>query len=182
MDQGVKPLTTWISRNETLPSDVVLYYTKETRFLWWEEGLNPPQRTQSVYYKSSQHGSFRKILFQNSLSLSLSLSHTHIFSKLADHSRGRSEGSLFNSYKTKVLGRVLLFSLDFSIKIIFDMTQPGIEPRSLRLLANTRNIMPMDQYTNTYGLIDYCVGWSSFMADYLMGNPLNPYNPYMYYF
>ena len=70
--------------------------------------------------------------------------------------------SLFDSYYTEVLGRALLLSLDCSTLLlirtlycwvlsrelsstifkVFDMTRPGIEPRSLRPLANilpTRN-------------------------------------------
>ena len=75
--------------------------------------------------------------------------------KLSPFSRGRPEGSLFNSYYTKVLGRVLLLSLNCStlplictlycwvlskevsstIFKVFDMTRPGIEPRSPGPLA-----------------------------------------------
>ena len=71
--------------------------------------------------------------------------------------RGWPEGSLFNSYYTKVWGRVLLLSQDCStlplicalqcwvlskevsstIFKIFGMTQPRIEPRSPGPLANT---------------------------------------------
>ena len=37
---------------------------------------------------------------------------TDLLRKVGDHSRGRPEGSLFNSYNTKVLGRALLHSQD----------------------------------------------------------------------
>ena len=69
----------------------------------------------------------------------------------ADFSQERPEGSLFNSYNTEVLGRVLLLSLDCStlslihtlycwvlskevsstIFKVFGMTWPGIEPQSI---------------------------------------------------
>ena len=78
-------------------------------------------------------------------------------SKVGDHSRGRPEGSLFNSYYTEVLGRVLLLSLgcstlpliytlyrwvlskavSSSIFKVFGMTRLGIEPRSPGPWANT---------------------------------------------
>ena len=77
--------------------------------------------------------------------------------KLSPFSRGRPEGSLFNSYFTEVSGRVLLLSLDCStlplirtlycwvlskevsstIFKVFGMTRPRIEPRSPGPLANT---------------------------------------------
>ena len=38
--------------------------------------------------------------------------HTHTYSKVGDRSRGLLESSLFNSYYTEVLGRVILLSLD----------------------------------------------------------------------
>ena len=76
---------------------------------------------------------------------------------------GDPEGSLFDSYYTKVEGRVLLLSLDCSTLLlictlkwwvfskeasstifwVFSMIQPGIEPRSPRLLVNTLTIIPM---------------------------------------
>ena len=69
----------------------------------------------------------------------------------------RSESSFSNSYYTHVLGRMLLFYLDYStlplirtlyhwvsskeasstIFKVFGMTRPGIEPRSLGPLVNT---------------------------------------------
>ena len=78
-------------------------------------------------------------------------------SKVGDHSQGRPEGSLFNSYNTKVLGRPILLSQDRStlslihtlycwvlskevsstIFKVFSMMWPGIEPRSPGPLANT---------------------------------------------
>ena len=85
---------------------------------------------------------------------------------VGDHCRGRPKGSLFNSYYTKVKGRVLLLSLDcFILPLIrtlyccvlskevsstifkvFGMTQPGIELRSPGPLANTLPTRPMSQY------------------------------------
>ncbi len=90
--------------------------------------------------------------------------------KVGDCSRGRPEGSLFNSYYIEVSGRVLLFSLDFStlplrrtlycwvlskevssnIFKVFVMTQPGIEPRSPGLLAFTLATRPMKTVNNRY--------------------------------
>ena len=81
----------------------------------------------------------------------------------SDQSRGWTEGSPFDSYYTKVYGRVLLISLDCStlpliltvecwvlskeasstIFWIFGMTGPGIEPRSPGPLAITRTILPL---------------------------------------
>ena len=86
-------------------------------------------------------------------------------SKVSDQSRGLPEGSLFDSYYTKVSGRALLLSLDCStlpliltllcwvlsieasstIFLVFGMTRRGIEPRSAGPLANnssTLNITP----------------------------------------
>ena len=82
--------------------------------------------------------------------------------KVGDRSRWRPEGSLFNSYYSKVLERALLLSLDWStlhliralycwelskevsstIFKVFGMTPPGIEPGSPRLLANTLPTKP----------------------------------------
>ena len=76
---------------------------------------------------------------------------------VGDRSRGRPEGSLFDSYYTEVLGRALLLSLDCStlpsirtlyywvlnkevsstILKVFGMTQPGKKPSSPGPLANT---------------------------------------------
>ena len=84
-------------------------------------------------------------------------------SKAGDHSRGWPEGSLFDSYYTKVQGRALLLSLDCSVLplirtlqcwvlskeasstifCVFGMTRPGIELRSLGPLANTLTARPM---------------------------------------
>ena len=78
-------------------------------------------------------------------------------SKVGNHSRGRLEGSLFNSYYTEAYGRALLLSLDCStlplictlycwvlskevsstIFKVFGMTRPRIETRSPSPLANT---------------------------------------------
>ena len=85
--------------------------------------------------------------------------HTHyIYSrKVGHHSRGRPEGSLFNSYYTEVLGRAQLLSLNCSTLLfirtvycwvfskevsntifkVFGMTRPAIEPRSPGPLVNT---------------------------------------------
>ena len=77
-------------------------------------------------------------------------------SKVGDRSRGRPEGSFFNSFYTEVLGRALLLSLDCStlpsirtlycwvlskevsstIFKVFGMTWPGIEHRSPGPLVN----------------------------------------------
>ena len=85
---------------------------------------------------------------------------THILDKFI---WGRSEGSLFDSYHTKVLRRVILLSLDCSafslIRIVycwvlskdisstifkvFGVTRPGIEPWSLGPLVNTLPSGPM---------------------------------------
>ena len=95
---------------------------------------------------------------------------------MANHSWGRSNGSLFKSYNTKVYERVLLFSLDCSIYLqsvsynteegsikyhffwVFGMNQPGMEPQSPRLLVNT------NRYANglikkilQYKLLNECV-------------------------
>ena len=87
--------------------------------------------------------------------LSLSVVSTKV--KLSPFSRGRPEGSLFNSYYTEMLGRALLLSLDCStlplicalycwvlskevsstIFKVFGMMRPGIKHRSPRPLANT---------------------------------------------
>ena len=78
-------------------------------------------------------------------------------SNVGDRSRGRSEGSLFNSYYTEMEGSALLLSLECStlllictlyywelskelsstIFCVFGMTRPGIEPRSPGPLVNT---------------------------------------------
>ena len=85
-----------------------------------------------------------------------------MISKVGDRSRGRPEGSLFNSYYTEVWGRALLQSLDYStlplidtlycwvlskeasstIFKVFGMTRPGIEPRFPGPLANTLPTRP----------------------------------------
>ena len=60
-------------------------------------------------------------------------------SKVGDPSRGRSEGSLFNSYYTEVLGRTLLHSLDCSTLtldpylIMLSVKQDGIKYHFLSL-------------------------------------------------
>ena len=79
-----------------------------------------------------------------------------IISKVSDHSRGRPEGSFFNSYYTESFERALLLFLDCSIlpliRIlycwvlskavsstilkVFGMTRPGIETRSPGPLRN----------------------------------------------
>ena len=87
-------------------------------------------------------------------------------SKAGDHSRGRPEDSLFNSYYTKVcVGggrysfpwiaplypqyirtlycRVLSKEVSSTIFKVFGMTQPGIELRSPGPLANTLPTRPM---------------------------------------
>ena len=86
-----------------------------------------------------------------------------IISKVGDPSRGRPEGSLFNSSYTKVLGRALLLSLDCSTLLlirtlwfwvlgkevsstifkVYGMRRPGIEPRSPGPLANTLPTRPI---------------------------------------
>ena len=83
--------------------------------------------------------------------------------KAGDHSRGWPEGSLFDSYYTKVLGRALLLSLgcptlplirtlqcwvlskeaSSTIFWVFGMTRPGIELRSPGPLANTLTARPI---------------------------------------
>ena len=88
-------------------------------------------------------------------------------SKVGHCSRGQPEGSLFNSYYTEVLGRTLLLSQDcstlpsirtlyhwvFSKEVsstifkVFGMMWPGIEPRSLRPLAN---ILPLGQWASFF--------------------------------
>ena len=82
---------------------------------------------------------------------------------MATFSRWRPEGSLFNSYNSKMLGRVLLLSLDCAtlplirtlycwvlskevssiIFKVFGMMQPGIEPRSPGPQANTLPTRPV---------------------------------------
>ena len=83
---------------------------------------------------------------------------THfIYKKVTDRSRGRPEGSLFNSYYTEVLGRALLLStncptlplirtlywrvlsneVSSTIFKVFGMTRPVVEPRFPGSLANT---------------------------------------------
>ena len=79
-------------------------------------------------------------------------------SKVGNCSRGRPEGSLFNSYYTKVQRRTLLLFLDCStltsiytlycgvlskevsstILKVFGMTRPGTEPRSSGPLAKEK--------------------------------------------
>ena len=74
---------------------------------------------------------------------------------VGDLSQGRPEGSLFNSYYTEVYGegatpfpelfhlplirtlycRVLSKEVSSTILKIFDMTRPGIEPRSRRIIG-----------------------------------------------
>ena len=99
----------------------------------------------------------------------------------------RPKGSFFNSYYTEVYGRVLLLSLDYStlplictlycwelskvvsstIFKVFGTTRPGIEPRSLRPLANTLPTRPMSRLElsllismlNKYAHIFMVVGW-----------------------
>ena len=86
-----------------------------------------------------------------------------VVSKVDDHSWGWPESSLFNSYYTEMLRRALLLSLDCTslplkrtlycrvlskvvsrtILKVFDMTRPGIEPRSSGPLANTLPTRPM---------------------------------------
>ena len=67
----------------------------------------------------------RRIVLAEKISLVLEISvfmmvliyiyiYIYIISKVGDRSRGRPEGSLFNSYDTEVYGRVLLLSLDCS--------------------------------------------------------------------
>ena len=90
----------------------------------------------------------------------------YIYILAGDRSWGWSEGSLFNSYNTKVERRALLLSLDCStlpsictlycwvlskkvsssIFKVFGMTWPGIEPRSPRPLANTLPFRPIYIY------------------------------------
>ena len=92
-------------------------------------------------------------------------------SKVGDRSRGRPEGSLFNSYYTEVYRRALSFSLDCStlpsirtlyrwvlskeesitIFKVFGMTQPGIETRSPGPLANTLLTRLMSWYLKVVG-------------------------------
>ena len=87
----------------------------------------------------------------------------YIGSKVGDHSRGRPEGFLFESYDTEVKKRALLLSLVCStlplirtvscwvlseelsstIFKVFGMTQTGIEPMSPWPLANTLPTKPM---------------------------------------
>ena len=93
-------------------------------------------------------------------------------SKVGDHSWGWPEGSLFNSFYTEVLGRVLLLSLDCStlplihtlycwvlskevsssIFKVFGMMQAGIEPMSPRPLAN---ILPTCPMSNSFASIKW---------------------------
>ena len=95
---------------------------------------------------------------------------SNIESKVGDRSRGRPEGSLFDSYYNKELGRALLLSLDChtlpliralycrllskevssTISKVFGMTRPGIEPRSSRPLANTLPNRPMSRLWNIH--------------------------------
>ena len=94
----------------------------------------------------------------------------YIKKKVGDCSRVWPEGSLFNSYNTKVQGRALLHSLDFStlpliftlecwvlskaasstMFLVFGMLRPRIEPRSSGLLANTLLIRPMTPFFDIY--------------------------------
>ena len=86
-----------------------------------------------------------------------------LISKVGDCSRGRLEGSLFNSYNTEVQGRALLLSLDCptlpliptlycwvlnkevssTILKVFGMTRTGIAPRSHGPLVNTLSTRQM---------------------------------------
>ena len=95
-------------------------------------------------------------LYQYSLFI-CSINTLYHMSKVGDLSRWWPEGFLFNGYNTDIWGRALLHSLDCPtlpliltlwywllskavssiIFWVFGMTQPGIEPRSPRLLANT---------------------------------------------
>ena len=81
----------------------------------------------------------------------------NLVSEVGNRSQGRPEGSLFNSYYTKVYGEgatsfpaLLHFTLDTYLLLlivkqggikyhfyVFGMTWPGIEPRSSGPLANT---------------------------------------------
>ena len=90
--------------------------------------------------------------------------------KLSPFSRGRPEGSLFNSYYTKVLRKALLVSSDCStlplihtlycwvlskevsstIFQVFGMTRSEIEPRPPGPLANTLSTWPMSWYVQRY--------------------------------
>ena len=89
-----------------------------------------------------------------------------------DFSRRWPDGSLFNSYYTKVLERALLLSLNcFTLPLfrilwfwvlskevsntifwVFGMTRPGIEPRFSGLLVNTKLVWPM-LWSNSSDLI-----------------------------
>ena len=91
-------------------------------------------------------------------------------SKVGDRSRGRPEGSLFNSYYTEMLERALLLSQDCSylpwiytlycwvlskevsstVLKVFGMTRPGIEARSHGPLANTQPTRPMSWLSYIY--------------------------------
>ena len=99
-------------------------------------------------------------------------------SKVGDHSRGRPEGSIFNSYYTKVLERALPLSLDCSTLLlirtfyywvlskevsstilkVLGMTWPGIEPRSPGSLANTllTCLWAWIRLANDIGISDRC--------------------------
>ena len=97
-------------------------------------------------------------------------------SKVCDRSQGRPKGSLFNSYYTKMQGRALLLSVDCStlplkrtlycwvlnkkvsstIFKVFDMTRPGIEPRSSGPLVNplpTRPCLTGDLFCHSWRLL-----------------------------
>ena len=87
--------------------------------------------------------------------------------KVGNHSRGRPEGSLFNSYYTEVYGEgatpfpgLLYCTLDSylimlsaskaassTIFWVFGMTRPGIEPQFPGPLTNTLIIWPMVKYS-----------------------------------
>ena len=113
-------------------------------------------------------------------------------SKVGDCSQGRPEGSLFNSYYTKVYGRALLLSLDCStltlirtlycwvlskqvvlstIFKVFSMMWPGIEPKSPRPLANTLHIRPMSRLSITIRIyIVSIMSWNTKFILYLKEN------------
>ena len=89
----------------------------------------------------------------------------HYVSKVGGRSRGRPEGSLFNSHYTEVLERALYLYLDYStlplirtlycwvlskeisstIFKVLGMTRPGIEPRCPWPLVNTLPTWSMTQ-------------------------------------
>ena len=89
---------------------------------------------------------------------------------MSPFSRGRPEGSLCNSYYSKMWGRALLLSLDCStLSLIrtlycwvlskeisstifkgFGMMQPGIEPRSPGPLTNALPTRPLPETVSRY--------------------------------